>query len=304
MTTSSYYSLLGIDPNSPQEAVDTAYQRQRERYDPARVADLDVEMRAMALERTAELDRAYAVLADPERRRQYDASLSGDGGGLAAATTGTRRGLSPRERTYAVVGALLAVALVATIWVLTGRDSSGVIGQAMPELNREAPTFDLPELSGGTISLADYQGQVVLLNFWGTWCEPCKRELPALEQAHQSYGDQGLAVIGVNLTHNERTQGSDEAAIKAFLEQFGVTYPTALDEQGEVTNAYRVFPLPTSFFIDGEGRIRYVHIGELTFNDVEARFLELSGQAQPEYEEPQWTSAPSWWWMMTRVSAS
>jgi cytochrome c biogenesis protein CcmG, thiol:disulfide interchange protein DsbE len=282
MTTGSYYTLLGIDPNAPQEVVDTAYQRQRERYDPARVAD-DVEMRAMALERTAELDRAYAVLADPERRRQYDAGLSGDGGGLAAATTGVRRGLSPRERTYAVVGVLVAVALVAIIWILTGRESTGVAGQAMPELNREAPAFDLQELGGGTISLADYQGQVVLLNFWGTWCEPCKRELPALEQAHQRYGEQGLAVIGVNLTHNERTQGGSEATIQAFLEQFGVTYPNVLDEQGEVTNAYRVFPLPTSFFIDGTGRIRYVHIGELTFNDVEARFLELSGQAQSGY---------------------
>jgi cytochrome c biogenesis protein CcmG, thiol:disulfide interchange protein DsbE len=277
MMMSSYYTLLGLEPGASPEELEAAYARQRERYDPARVAD-DPELRAVAVERSAEIERAYAVLASPERRRQYDASLSGAGGGVAAGD-GTRRGLSPRERNFALIGALVAIALVGLIWVLTEREG-GVAGQAMPELNRAAPDFSLPSLAGESISLADYQGQVVLLNFWGTWCEPCKRELPALEQAHQRYGDQGLAVIGVNLTDDELAQGRDEAIIQAFLDQFGVTYPTALDIEGDVTNAYRVFPLPTSFFIDGEGRIRYVHIGELTFDDVTARFLELSGQAQ------------------------
>ena len=84
-----------------------------------------------------------------------------------------------------------------------------------------------------------------------------------------------MAVIGVNLTDDEFAQGRNEAAIQAFLTQFGVSYPIALDIEGEVANAYRIFPLPTSFFIDGAGRIRYVHIGELTLDDVTARFLEL-----------------------------
>lgn len=276
---SSYYTLLGIEPGASPEQIEAAYARQRERYDPELVADLDPELRTVAAERSAALERAYAVLTSAERRRQYDANLSGDGGGLAAASDGPRRGLSPRERNFALLGALVAVVLVALIWVLTEREG-GVAGQAMPEVNRVAPEFNVPGLAGEPINLADYQGQVVLLNFWGTWCEPCKRELPALQQAHQRYGDEGLAVIGVNLTDDELAQGRDEAIIQAFLDQFGVTYPTALDIEGEVTNAYRVFPLPTSFFIDGEGRIRYVHIGELTFDDVTARFLELSGQAQ------------------------
>jgi thiol-disulfide isomerase/thioredoxin len=149
----------------------------------------------------------------------------------------------------------------------------------MGEVDRPAPTFEVPAVAGGSVNLEAYKGKVVLLNFWGTWCEPCKRELPALETAHQQYGDQGLVVIGVNLTDDELAQGRNEEAIRAYLAQFGVTYPVALDMEGEITNAYRVFPLPTSFFIDGEGRIRYVHIGELTLDDVQARFLELKEAA-------------------------
>jgi len=171
-----------------------------------------------------------------------------------------------------------ALALIATIWVLTGGEA---VSQAQPmgEVNRPAPPFTVPTIDGGTVSLDSYKGQVVLLNFWATWCEPCKREMPALESAHQELGDQGLAIIGVNLTDDELVQGHNQEAIAAFIAQYGVTYPTALDLDGELTNAYRVFPLPTSFFIDGEGRIRYVHIGELTREDVQARFLELKEEA-------------------------
>lgn len=267
----TYYTLLGVPRDATQAMITQAYERQYERYRPELVVELDPELRRVAEERRAELEHAYTVLRDPTRRAQYDRSLTGE----AAAGAAARRGLTSRERTYAVVGSLAAMVLVALIWVLTGRDPAPV-GQAMPAMNREAPSFAVPALDGGTVNLADYRGQIVLLNFWGTWCEPCKRELPALQAAHADLGEQGLAVIGVNLTSNELAEGRDQAAIRSFLDQFGVTYPNALDFDGELTNAYRVFPLPTSFFIDGEGRIRYVHIGELTREDVEARFQELS----------------------------
>ncbi|NTU84839.1 MAG: redoxin domain-containing protein [Chloroflexales bacterium] len=274
----TYYTLLGVEPGASQEAIEAAYGRQRDRYNPERVAELDPELHKVAAERSAELERAYAILANPERRRQYDASLSGAGAGAASRVAAERRSLTARERTFAIVGAVAAVALIAIIWVLTGRNAEPQ-SQAMGEVNRPAPAFTVPALAGGTVSLADYKGKVVLLNFWGTWCEPCKRELPALQAAHRDLADAGLAVIGVNLTDDEQIQGRDQAAIKAYLEQYGVTYPVALDVQGDVTNAYRVFPLPTSFFIDGDGRIRYVHIGELTLDDVQARFTELKGEA-------------------------
>lgn len=274
----TYYSLLGVDEGATPEQIEAAYTRQRERYNPDLVVDLDPELQKVAAERSAEIERAFAVLRDPERRRQYDTSLGVAGQPAGVQPPAERRGLTPRERTYALAGVALAITLVVVIWVLTGRDA-GTQAQAMGEVNRPAPAFDVPALAGGNVDLAAYKGQVVLLNFWGTWCEPCKRELPALETAHKEYGAQGLAVIGVNLTDDELAQGRDQEAILAYLAQYGVTYPVALDLEGEITNAYRVFPLPTSFFIDGEGRIRYVHIGELTLDDVQARFLELKEEA-------------------------
>jgi peroxiredoxin len=277
----TYYTLLSVEAGASQEAITAAYTHQRERYNPERVADLDPELRNVAAERSAELERVYAILADPERRQQYDASLGGAVGGAASKVVAERSSLTPRERTYAIGGVIAAIALIATIWFITGRGAQPQ-SQEMGAVNRPAPTFAVPALAGGTINLADYKGKVVLLNFWGTWCEPCKRELPALQAAYSKLTDAGLAVIGVNLTDDEQAQGRDQAAIKAYLAQYGVTYPVALDVQGEVTNAYRVFPLPTSFFIDGEGRIRYVHIGELTLNDVQARFTELKGEASAQ----------------------
>lgn len=271
---SNYYTLLGVDPTADQQGIAAAYSRQRERYDPERVRELDGELRQVAEQRTSELTRAYQVLADPVRRRQYDVSIGLAPAGESASDAARRRTLSPRERGYAIVGAVAALVLVAAIWLLTGRDA-GVQGAAMGEVNRPAPAFTLPALGGGTVDFASYSGQVVLVNFWGTWCEPCKREMPALEAAHQRLGDQGLAVIGIDLANDELSRGSSEEQIRAFVEQFGVTYPIALDTDGNVTNAYRVFPLPTSFFIDGQGHIRYVHVGELTLDDVVARFDEL-----------------------------
>lgn len=274
----TYYTLLGVDSGASQAAIAAAYERQRARYSPELVADLDPELRAVAASRSAELERAYSVLGDPERRRQYDASLAGPTPAVGDRAPEARRGLTPRERSFALVGVVGALALMAAIWMLTGREA-GLQAQDMGEVNRPAPAFAVPALEGGTVDLGAYKGQVVLLNFWATWCEPCTRELPALETAHQELGEQGLAVIGVNLTDDEVAQGRDQATIRSFLAQYGVTYPVAMDVEGEVTNAYRVFPLPTSFFIDGEGRIRYVHIGELTFDDVQARFVELKEEA-------------------------
>jgi thiol-disulfide isomerase/thioredoxin len=273
----SYYTLLGVATDATQTEIEAAYRLQRARYSPERVAEMDSELQALAEERTAGIERAYSMLADPERRRHYDVSI-GLVTGEAAAPVTAQRGLSSKERWYALGGAVVALALIAAIWLLTGRTSEEQ-ARAMGEVNRPAPALVLDTLDGGNIDLANYRGQVVLLNFWGTWCEPCRREMPALQAAYDELNGQGLMIIGVNLTDDELVNGESEADIAAFLDQFGVSYPTALDREGTVTNAYRVFPLPTSFFIDREGQIRYVHIGELSQEDVRVRFNELNLEA-------------------------
>jgi glutathione peroxidase-family protein len=100
-----------------------------------------------------------------------------------------------------------------------------------------------------------------------------------LQQAYTELRDQGFVIIGVNLTESEAKNGISQAEIAQFIEQYGVTYPIALDVESSVTNAYRVFPLPTSFFVDGQGTVRFVKTGELTKEDVTATFLELQGEA-------------------------
>ncbi len=270
----THYALLGLEPQANPDEVEAAYQRQRERYNPERVADLDDTMRQVAAERTTEIERAYAILSDPVRRRQYDVSIGVAPVENGSARVSARRQISPRERTFAIVGALVGLVLVAGIWMLTGRGAD-VQSQAMGEVNRPAPAFSLQTVAGDRISLTAYRGKVVLVNFWGTWCEPCKRELPALQAANERLGAKGLAIIGVNLTDDEKLQGVSEDGIRQFVAQYNLTYPIALDREGSVTNAFRVFPLPTSFFIDAQGQIRYVHVGELTLDDVTARFTEL-----------------------------
>lgn len=119
-----------------------------------------------------------------------------------------------------------------------------------------APDFTLDLLDGGTVSLSDLRGKVVLVNFWTSWCPPCRKEMPAIESVYRSYKEIGLVVIGLNLTAQDSKQ---EAA--AFAQEVGVTFPIALDLDNSVGTLYRVTALPTSFFIDRKGVIRSVIVG-------------------------------------------
>ena len=117
-----------------------------------------------------------------------------------------------------------------------------------------APEFELPDLSGQTVRLADYRGQVVVVDFWASWCSPCKEELPVLEELYQKYRGDGLTIVGVNL---------DEEAedAKGFLESTGVTFPVGLDPEGAIADKYAPPKMPTSYIIDPEGNIVHVQAG-------------------------------------------
>jgi peroxiredoxin len=267
----TYYTLLGVEPGASQEDIDAAYQQQRERYRAELVADMDDDIQQFAAQRTAALEHAYQVLSDPQRRQQYDVSI-----GVAsqpAAPPPRRAGLHVRERWYAVAGVVVALLLIGAVWVFTG-DSSNM--PSAGEVDRPVPAVSLPTLDGGELNFADYEGQVVLVNFWGTWCDPCKRETPALQAAYEQLRGEGFVIIGVNVTDDELTLGNTEDDIRAFADQYQISYPIALDVEGEAMKAFSGIHLPTSFFIDTEGRIRYVRIGELTAEEVYAFFTRLN----------------------------
>ena len=119
-----------------------------------------------------------------------------------------------------------------------------------------APDFTLDLLDGGTITLSELRGKAVLVNFWTSWCPPCRLEMPAIEKTYRSYKDIGFVVIGLNLT----AQDSEQAAAD-FAKEIGLTFPIALDRDNAIGNLYRVNALPTSYFIDRNGVIRSVVVG-------------------------------------------
>lgn len=124
-----------------------------------------------------------------------------------------------------------------------------------------APDFTLESLDGDKVSLSDYRGSVVLVNFWASWCEPCRTEIPDLEAAYQEHKGQGLVVLGVNVAETRQVVGP---SVKAF----GISYPVLLDEQDRLMKVYRGLGLPMSLLIDREGVIRERHMGLLTADDL------------------------------------
>ena len=117
-----------------------------------------------------------------------------------------------------------------------------------------APDFTLAARDGSTISLSDLKGQVVLINFWATWCGPCRKEMPLLEQLHQRYERLGFTLLGVNVEEN-----SGDA--EHFLKETPVTFPILWDPENRVSQMYDVSAMPSTVLVDRQGNVRYLHHG-------------------------------------------
>jgi cytochrome c biogenesis protein CcmG, thiol:disulfide interchange protein DsbE len=272
MNKDTFYTQLEISAQATAAEIDAAYQRQRDRYSAERVAELGDEFRAIAEARNAEIERAYAVLSDAERRRAYDAGL--DGQPEARPQAQRKSGLSRREWLMVGGGALVGLLVIALVWVLAGQSAGAELPPAA-QTNRPAPDFALTGIDGQTVRLSDYRGKVVLLNFWYTGCEPCREETPALEAAYKKLAPQGFEIIGMNVRANERRGADGDADIRTFIEAHGVSYPIALDTDSQSGRDYQVYVLPTSLMIDREGKIRYLLFSATTTEAVEALFTKL-----------------------------
>lgn len=137
-----------------------------------------------------------------------------------------------------------------------------------PVVGSAAPAFQLPLLSGGSRGLSDLKGKPVLINFWATWCLPCKDEMPLLNRYAQKYQTQ-LTVIGID-------SSEDAALVKPYIDTMGIQFPILLDSNGAVTDRYFVRNFPITFFVDADGILRAQHLGELT-EDLLVRYLETIG---------------------------
>ena len=130
-----------------------------------------------------------------------------------------------------------------------------------PEVGRAGPDFELERLGGGTLRLSDLQGQPVLLNFWASWCAPCRAEMPELVAAYAEHHDAGLEIVAVNLQESDAT-------VLDFADEFGLSFPIVIDRDGELNDVWRlggpVDGIPTSYFIDETGVVRALFYGPLT----------------------------------------
>ena len=132
-----------------------------------------------------------------------------------------------------------------------------------------APDFDLMRPDGGRVRLADQLGQVVLLNFWATWCGPCRIEMPLIQEAYDTFKDRGFVALGVNFDEPAE-------AVTGFAEELQISFPLLLDPGGQVQRQYLVRGYPTTVILDREGQIQVYYIGSLTKSQLEA-FLEQVG---------------------------
>ncbi|CRI63995.1 putative Thiol-disulfide oxidoreductase resA [Thiocapsa sp. KS1] len=124
----------------------------------------------------------------------------------------------------------------------------------------QAPEFDLQGPAGEPQRLLDHRGKPIILNFWATWCPPCRAEMPSMQRAHETVTDEGISVIAVNV-------GEDAETIARFLSETDVDFPIPMDLDSEVVQSYPVKGLPTTFVIDPEGRLVYSATGEREWDD-------------------------------------
>jgi len=140
--------------------------------------------------------------------------------------------------------------------------------------SQRPPDFSGLTADSKTVSLAGLRGRVVLLNFWATWCQECRPEMPVFEQLHREFATQGLRVIGINA--RERT-----AAVREYSKELGLTFPLVLDSRGEINAAYGVIGLPTTFIVGRDRRAVALAVGPREWTSVPARALIQTLLAEP-----------------------
>ncbi len=142
---------------------------------------------------------------------------------------------------------ILFFGLVASLVAMSSLASSGMEGQP-------APDFALPSALGENLRLSEYRGDVVMINFWATWCGPCRQEMPLLDELYTRYQRVGFSLLGVNID-------DDSTRAVAMIRDLGVNFPVLFDADKEVSKLYAVEAMPVTVLVDREGTVRYVHNG-------------------------------------------
>jgi cytochrome c biogenesis protein CcmG/thiol:disulfide interchange protein DsbE len=164
---------------------------------------------------------------------------------------------SYRFKQQIVISIVILLAGAAWIWASRVNSYTKFPNQSpAPQQGFTAPDFSLSSISGTEISLSDFSGKAVVLNFWASWCPPCRSEMPAFNQVFTEYQNQDLAILAINATDQDSTQSAVD-----FVESNKLTFYILFDHSGEVGNLYNIYSLPTTFFIDKDRIIQKVLIG-------------------------------------------
>ncbi len=168
--------------------------------------------------------------------------------------------------------AVLLAAISYTIYSSVAGDERLLVGAG-----DQAPDFKLEDLDGESHQLSDYKGQGVFLNFWGTWCKPCEKEFPYMQNQYEVYQDQGIEVLAVNV-------GESYFKVSNFADEYGLTFPVLRDVNKGVMDAYSIGPLPTTLLVNPEGEIVKVIKGEMTEEDVKSYMEMIKPDSQESSE--------------------
>jgi peroxiredoxin len=163
-----------------------------------------------------------------------------------------------------VAASLLVLGVLLVIVQVRGSKAAPEI---RPEVGYLAPDFSLPSLGGQTVRLSDLRGKAVLLNFWATWCAPCRLEMPTMDKAYQEYKSRGLEILAVSL------DAGSNSVVKHFMQELKLDFPVLLDPDMEVLRLYRMVGIPASFLIDKQGIVRHREAGYRDWTTPESRRL-------------------------------
>ncbi len=169
-----------------------------------------------------------------------------------------------RSITRGIILTILAVAIAFTIYASATKDKVEVI-----KVGATAPDFELVDMNGDKHRLKDYEGQGVVLNFWGTWCGPCEREFPAMERQYAEFKDKGVEIIAINYKQSD-------FEVNTYVKNMGMTFPVAIDKKISVFKAYNIGPLPTTVFIDKDGKVNEISKGEMSESRIRAAMTSIT----------------------------
>ncbi|AFH62035.1 redoxin domain-containing protein [Paenibacillus caseinilyticus] len=166
----------------------------------------------------------------------------------------------------------IQISILAVILVIGGLTLANNLfsKEEKPVAGSAAPNFKLLGLDGKTHNLSDYEGKPVVVNFWGTFCEPCRNEMPALERQHAKWGDK-VAILGLNLDE-------PKVAVENYVKETGVTFPILFDKEETMRKRFGVKEYPTTFFLNGDGTIAAIKVGEMDEPFIERTLTSLLQQ--------------------------